>query len=132
MCLSLSGCLAERPPAGHLSLQREGEDIRIAFCDAVQVDELWVDQWQDRRQEVWVASPFVRIEAGGVLDRATLGDSLEEIAEFDFDKSRSILVQVLDSKTSREAEFPLANGVPTEGWLHPDGSITDQACVQNQ
>lgn len=126
--LTLSGCLIDRPVVGNLSLQREGDDVRVAFCEPFAIDVLWIDQRVGKRQQVWEARPSLRVAAGEIVDRLALGGSLQQLSDFAFDSASSIIVQASGGNSSVEAEFPIGDGVPTDRWLHPDGSVTNAAC----
>jgi len=128
LALALSSCVADRPPVANIALQREGDDLRIVFCDGVRIDVLWVDQRDGRSHTVWEARPYLTLEPGEIVDRSMLGDSLVETGKFDFESGGPVVVQAAAANGSVEAEFPTKTGVPTDGWLHPDGRVTEAEC----
>jgi len=131
--LTLSGCLIDRVPAADVAIQRDGDGVRVAFCESARVDELWVDQWVSQRVEVWEAKPRVKVGPGDVLDRASLGTSLEELAVFDFESGDDISVTIIrPTETSQETRFNMRNGLPDDEWLLPDGKTALEPCPNSQ
>lgn len=127
--LSLSGCLVDHVPPANVAIQRDGNGVRVAFCESVRVDELWVDQWISKRVQVWEAKPRVRVEPGDVLDRASLGTSLTELADFDFESGDDVSITIIrPTETSQETRFSLRNGLPDDRWLLPDGKTAQEPC----
>ena len=127
--LTLSGCLIDRVPPADVAIQRDGDGVRVAFCEAVRVDELWVDQWVSKRVEVWEAKPRVTVEPGDVLDRASLGSSLTQLSDFDFESGDDISVTIVrPTETSQETRFSMRNGLPEDRWLLPDGETAPEPC----
>lgn len=131
--LTLSGCLIDRLPAADVAIQRDGDGIRVAFCESVRVDELWVDQWDSKRVEVWDAAPRVRVGVGDVLDRGAMGTSLHELTEFDFESGGDISVTIVrPTDTSQETRFSTRNGVPDDRWLLPGGETAEEPCADSR
>lgn len=127
--LTLSGCLIDRVPPADVAIQRDGDGVRVAFCEAVRVDELWVDQWVSQRVGVWEAKPRVRVEPGDALDRVSLGTSLKELADFDFESGDDISVTIIrPTESSQETRFSIRNGLPEDQWLLPDGETAREPC----
>lgn len=131
---SLAACEGQR--VGPISIQRDDSELVVAVCEHIDARELWFDQ--DRRDgRGWVTFWKSNVE----LELAP-GDSIST----DLDTTPQ---QVGGQRVSPElapgdrldlqidgvdaSQFVAAFTIPEEGlsesgWLHPDGTVTAEAC----
>ncbi len=134
-------CSCERifEDVGHVSLSREGESVRVAFCDALEVDTILVTTahrgWSAGAfvETVYIAKGKVSFPEGFVLSTQEETDGLDVNLRLDprLDEANevSVLASDRDSAPLVSVAFSLpSGGLPTDGWLQLDGSITEEAC----
>jgi hypothetical protein len=133
--LTACGILMENEAIGPIAMAEESGEVRLVVCvDTLPVtvsaserppDEAW-NEFLDTTEEV-------RFRAGDDL----LRDGGESAAWPSLDPGDYMLVQLVDQSVHEEVPRKLppqagftvpADGMPVDGWLHPDGSVTEGPC----
>ena len=136
---TLSGCEQVLPNTGNVSISRDGDALFITFCDAVSLDKILVETahrgWgaDGFVQTAYIAQVGARVSRGFVLRTDSDVDGVDVTLRSDLRLDEANEISVTGSSDvpgeSVSVVFDLdSNALPVEGWLRPDGSVSDEAC----
>jgi hypothetical protein len=132
-------CACERlfENSGDVSVSRDGDAVRIAFCEAIDLETVVLDSAHRGLngfvETVYIAKGAAKLPAGFVLstDADVEGMIVELRDDPRLDEANQLSVTATSS-TSDEliaVDFNFQTGaVPTDRWLRADGSTSDEPC----
>lgn len=133
--VSLAGCslLMTPLPTVDVAVQRDGGALVVANCDRPVAGEFRV-RISETVDNQWATFFIAEAEAGWAYAEAIRPDSdvwvnVEQSDAASLTPGSSIEVGLTADELAGGASFIVPErGVPEDGWLHPDGSITKAVC----
>ena len=141
--VTLSACEQLVENHGDVSVSREGDTVRVAFCDAVDVETVLVTTahrgWGlgGFVETVYIASGFASLPEGFVLSTAKDVEGLDVELSLDprLDEANSISITADSGEKGQliavDFNFP-TGALPTDQWLRSDGSTSEEPCSRPQ
>ena len=133
----LCGC--ENPRVGPLAIQVQESDLVVTVCAPISATRLWFEEkgsdWGGDWRTFWKEDVRLALDAG---DQISTNPAVTSLAEGG-DRSTpqlspgnriDIEVKGATGKASQlAAQFTIPeSGLSSSSWLHPDGSMTAEAC----
>lgn len=138
----ITGCsILERPSNSPVAIQRQGDNVAVAFCNAVTVSYVLIEE-RNLREElpwsiVWEFETNVEISQGDSLSTdptitSPIPGEIRKIPRLMAGDQVRVFVAHPGPGTRRQAVnstfYIDEQGLSENDWLHPDGSTTSAPC----
>ena len=134
----VAGCgIVEVPLLGPLAIRGGDEGFEVAVCEAISARGFSMSERKSDDSEwiyFWEADQRVDIRDGDILSPSRGSDfGLPDGSEPAMAPGSAVDIFILDQSGDGADTISAAFHVPDEGlptlqWLHPDGSVSDEAC----
>lgn len=139
LTVALSGCEQLSENSGDVSVSRDGDAVRVAFCDPIEVDRIVIDTAHRGLvlngfvDTVYIAKGRASFPEGFVLSTATDVENLSVEVRLDprLDEANSVSVaaRTIEPEDFISVDFNFSTGgLPTDSWLRSDGSTSEEPC----
>jgi hypothetical protein len=135
--VGLTGCDSD-VFSGPIAVSRDGEHLLIAICRDISVDGFYMSQRNNSDgmpwERFWTAQGSAAFEAGEVISTggSPPGIQSDELSDPNMNAGTEYAITFVATEpgTNASADLSVRHDLDEDRWLHPDGSVTPEACEQ--